>query len=109
MSGLSLPGLSTMGVTPTTQGPTATSAAELAKRGKIDETAKAFEASFLSIMIGQMFEGVETSGPFGGGDGEKMFRSFFSDAIAKQVTKSGGGIGLASSVSREMLKLQGLQ
>ena len=91
------------------QAPTAASTAALAKQhGKIKETAQAFEASFLSIMIGQMFEGIETSGPFGGGDGEKMFRSFFSDAIAKQVSK-GPGIGLASSVSREMLKLQGLQ
>ena len=108
MSGLTLPGLSTMGLAPTTQGPTATSGAELAKRGKITETAQAFEASFLSIMISQMFEGVETEAPFSGGDGEKMFRSFFSDAIAKQVSKS-GGLGLADSVSREMLKLQGLQ
>ena len=92
----------------TAQSQTAASTAELAKRGKIKETAQSFESSFLSIMFSQMFSGVETSAPFGGGEGEKMFRSFFSDAVAKQVSKA-GGIGLASSVSREMLKLQGLQ
>jgi flagellar protein FlgJ len=89
-------------------GQTPSSAAELAKRGKIDETSKAFESSFLSVMFSQMFDGVEASAPFGGGEGEKMFGSFFSDAIAKQVSKA-GGIGLASQVKAEMLKLQGLK
>jgi flagellar protein FlgJ len=103
-----MPGLSLPMTGLTAQAQSTASTAELAKRGKIDETAKAFESSFLSIMLSQMFEGVETEAPFGGGDGEKMFKSFFTDAIAKQVTKS-GGIGLAASVSKEMLKLQGLQ
>lgn len=86
-----------------------TSTADAAKKGKIKETAEAFEASFLSIMISQMFEGLDTDGPFGGGDGEKMFRSYFSDAIAKQVAHGGRGIGLSAQVSKEMLKLQGMQ
>jgi Rod binding domain-containing protein len=86
----------------------ATSAAELAKRGQIKETAQKFEASFLSSMLQQMFEGVETSGPFGGGQGEAMFRSFLTDAMAKQMAK-GGGVGVAAEVQREMLKMQGLK
>ncbi len=36
-----------------------------------------------------------------------MFRSFLTEAIAKQVAK-GGGVGVADTVQREMLKLQGL-
>jgi Rod binding domain-containing protein len=36
-----------------------------------------------------------------------MFKSFFTDAVAKQVTKA-GGIGVADQVAKEMLKLQGL-
>ena len=36
-----------------------------------------------------------------------MFRSFLTDALAKQTVKA-GGIGLADTVQREMLKLQGL-
>lgn len=76
-------------------------------RQDIKATAQKFEASFLSIMIGQMFEGVSTEAPFGGGQGEAMFRSFFNDAVAAQVSRA-GGIGIAASVEREMLKLQGL-
>lgn len=84
------------------------SAAELAKRGQIKETAQKFEATFLSTMLQQMFEGVETSAPFGGGPGESMFKSFLTDAMAKQMAKA-GGIGIAASVQREMLKMQGLK
>jgi Rod binding domain-containing protein len=58
-------------------------------------------------MLQQMFAGVETAAPFGGGDGEKMFRSFMTEAMGKQMSKS-GGLGIADTVSREMLKLQGL-
>lgn len=83
-------------------------ASELAKRGKIHQTAQDFEASFLSVMFQQMFTGVSTDGPFGGGAGEEMFRSVLTDAMAKQVSKS-GGIGVSSAVEREMLKLQGLK
>ena len=83
------------------------SAAELAKRGQIEETAKKFEASFLGIMLQSMFKDVKISEPFGGGDGEEMWKSFLSEAMAKSMTKA-GGIGLAAPVAQEMLKLQGL-
>jgi Rod binding domain-containing protein len=85
----------------------APSAAELAKRGQIKQTAEKFEASFLSIMLQQMFEGTETSAPFGGGPGEQMFKSFMTEAMANKMVKT-GGVGLANSVQREMLRLQGL-
>jgi Rod binding domain-containing protein len=84
------------------------SAAELAKRGQIKQTSEKFEASFLSIMLQQMFEGTETSTPFGGGQGEQMFKSFMTEAIANKMVKS-GGVGIAATVQREMLRMQGLQ
>jgi len=37
-----------------------------------------------------------------------MFRSVLTDAMAKQMAKV-GGIGIAPTVEREMLKLQGLK
>lgn len=97
-------------VPPSLIGPTtAPSAAELARRGQITKTAKEFETQFLGVMLQQMFDGVgEGTGLFGGGSGEQMFKSFLTDAMAKQMTKS-GGIGIAASVSREMLKMQGLK
>jgi Rod binding domain-containing protein len=82
------------------------SAAEMVKRAKIASTAKDFEASFLTVMLGEMFKGVG-EGEFGGGDGAQMFRSFLTDAMSKQMSKA-GGIGLAGTVQAEMLKLQGL-
>jgi Rod binding domain-containing protein len=84
------------------------SAAELAKRSQIKQTAQKFEATFLSSMMQEMFEGVEVSAPFGGGDGEKMFKSFLTEAMAKQMSKA-GGIGITAQVEREMLKMQGLK
>jgi len=84
------------------------SAAELAKRGQIKQTAHKFETSFLSVMLGEMFEGTDVSAPFGGGPGESMFKSLLTEAMAKKMTDN-GGIGIASSVQREMLKMQGLK
>lgn len=91
-----------------TASPPAISAADLAKRGQIKQTAQDFEATFLSTMMQQMFSGLSTEGPFGGGPGEEMFRSVLTDAMAKQMSKT-GGIGIAPAVEREMLKLQGLK
>ena len=92
----------------TQQGRTPGSTGELASRKqKVAETAQAFEASFLSAMLQPMFASLSTEAPFGGGKGEEMFRSFLTEAIAKQVAK-GGGVGVADVVQREMLKLQGL-
>lgn len=77
------------------------------KVAAIAKTAKDFEASFLSSMLGQMFEGLSTDGPFGGGQGEAMFRSVMMDTFGKQIVKA-GGVGVAAAVQREMLKMQGL-
>jgi Rod binding domain-containing protein len=81
--------------------------AETAKRAQIAQSAQNFESQFLSSMLGEMFEGVSTDGPFGGGQGEQMFRSFMTDAFGKQMAKA-GGVGVAAAVQREMLKMQGL-
>ena len=96
-------------VPPTLTQPTGpANTAELAKRSEIKATAQKFEEQFLSIMLQQMFEGVNTSAPFGGGAGEQMFKSFMTEAMAKQMTRA-GGVGLTDTISREMLKLQGLK
>jgi hypothetical protein len=64
----------------------------------------------LGPLILGLFQNLAGGGqfPFGGGQGESMFKSLYTDAIAKQVTRS-GGVGVAASVEREMLKLQGLE
>ncbi len=72
---------------------------------RMRETAEQFEASFLSQMLKPMFEGIETDGPFGGGEAEGTWRSFMIDAMAKQTVRA-GGIGLADTVVAEMIRMQ---
>lgn len=91
-----------------TVGPTAASTAELLKRGKIRETAQKFEASFLSVMLQSMSAGVKTPEIGGGGTGEDLFKSLLAEEMAKQVARA-GGVGVAASVQKEMLKMQGLK
>lgn len=64
-----------------------------------------FEAMFLSQMLSPVFDQIKTDGPFGGGSGESMYRSFLVDAVSRSMAKA-GGIGIADQVAREMLKLQ---
>lgn len=82
-------------------------APEGATQARIGKTSKEFEASFLSIMLGEMFKGV-SAGEMSGGQGEEMFKTFLMDAMSKQIVRS-GGVGIADSVQREMLKMQGLE
>jgi Rod binding domain-containing protein len=86
---------------------TAASTADLARKRKTQDAAQSFEASFISMMLQPMFAGISTDAPFGGGSAEAMFKSFMTDAIAKQAAKQ-GTLGIADMVQREMLKLQGL-
>jgi len=80
---------------------------EAEKRRHIAATAESFEASFLSTMMKTLFDGVD-AGAFGGGDGEEAFKSFLTDAFAKQTAKS-NQLHISDQVGREMLKLQGLE
>lgn len=71
------------------------------------EIAENFEAMFLSQMLQHMSsdigEGVESM--FGGGHSEGIFRSMLNDQYAEEITNR-GGVGIADSVYREILKLQ---
>lgn len=70
--------------------------------------AEEFEGFVISSFAESMFAGVETDGPFGGGHGEKVFRSLLIQEYGKEMSKA-GGIGLADQVTREMLKMQEVQ
>lgn len=65
-----------------------------------------FESMVLSQMISPMFEGLSTDGPFGGGEGEEAMKSFYIDAIGKEMAKH-GGVGISAMMQKELLKLQG--
>ena len=67
--------------------------------------AEDFEAVFLAQMLQPMFEGIKPEAPFGGGNSEAMWRSMQIEEYGKAITKA-GGIGIADSVYREIIKLQ---
>jgi Rod binding domain-containing protein len=69
------------------------------------KAAKEFEGVFISQFLSSMFEGISTDGPFGGGEGEQMFRSLMIDQYGKQI-EAQGGFGLAKSVQSELLRTQ---
>jgi flagellar protein FlgJ len=72
---------------------------------QLRKTAQELEASFLSQMLKPMFANLGAEKPFGGGTGEDMWRSLQVDEYGKAIAQK-GGIGLADSIFREMLKLQ---
>jgi len=65
-----------------------------------------FESMALSQLLAPMWDGLKTDGPFGGGQGEEAMRSFYVDAIAKEMAKK-GGVGISTMMQKELLKLQG--
>ncbi len=64
-----------------------------------------FESMCLSNLLTPMFEGLQTDGPFGGGEGEAAVRSFYIDAMAKQMAQR-GGLGISEMMQKQLLKLQ---
>ncbi len=72
------------------------------------KAAEEFEAFFLAQFIDRMFEDLPTDGMFGGGHGEKVFRSLLSQEYGRVMART-GGVGIADSVYREILKQQEIE
>jgi flagellar protein FlgJ len=105
MSELGLPALPTELLS---QKKAAPNVADLRTRAQAEQVAQQFERMFIAEMLGPMFEGLETDGPFGGGNAEATFRPMLIDQYAEAIAK-GGGVGIAESVLKEILKMQGLE
>lgn len=75
---------------------------------QIGAVANDFEAQFISQMLENMFNTVDTKDALGGGDTEEVYRSMMIDQYGKMITRS-GGIGVADEVKREMLNIQEAQ
>lgn len=72
---------------------------------KIDETAKDFEAMFMSEMLKPIFDTVQTDEQFGGGKGEDMWRGFLRDEYAKNMSAN-GSLGIADLVKQQLIETQ---
>ncbi len=73
--------------------------------GALAETTESFEAVFLSQMLSPMFDTLEEDPLFGGGPGEKMYRSLLVEEYGKILANT-GGVGLAEDLQHELLRLQ---
>jgi Rod binding domain-containing protein len=70
--------------------------------------AQDFEAVFLNSMVNQMFTAIGSEGPFGGGAGAGVWRSFLAEEYSKSFAKA-GGIGMAGHVYQSLLAQQEAQ
>ncbi len=71
----------------------------------IQKAATEFEAFFMTQVMEYMFAGIPTDGPFGGGFGEGIFRSFMLKEYGRDIAKS-GGLGIGDAVMKEMISMQ---
>ena len=71
----------------------------------VRETAREFEAMLLSELLAPMFDGLETGGPFGGGQAEETWRGLMIEQYGAEIARS-GGIGIADQLVRELLHVQ---
>ena len=92
-------------------------AVPLADRQQIDsaaaeeaarKTSEDFEALFIAEMLGPVFEDLKIEGMFGGGSGEEIYRSLMVQEYGKAIARS-GGVGIAETVQREILRMQEMQ
>ncbi|MGC1504530.1 MAG: rod-binding protein [Sulfitobacter sp.] len=82
------------------QGSQPAMAKSMIDQAKTTETAKDFEAVFLTQFVDEM---MKTTGDtaFGGKEQAEMWRSFMSEAVARHLVEQ-GGLGLAGSVEQMM-------
>ena len=73
---------------------------------KARKAAQDFEAMFLEQTLERVFASTGTEGPLGdNGAGGAVYRSMLVKEYAGGIVKS-GGVGIASQIYREMLKIQ---
>ena len=72
------------------------------------KAAEQFESVFMSQVLDSVFTGVNPGALFGGGSSEKIYRSMMNEQIANHMARS-GGVGIASAVYKELIKLQEAQ
>jgi Rod binding domain-containing protein len=71
----------------------------------IEESARDFEAVFLSAMLKPIFEQIEVDNNFGGGKGEEVFRGLMVQEYGKMISET-GTIGIAEHVKAELIRIQ---
>lgn len=68
--------------------------------------AQDFEAVLIGELTGHMFKTSGSGGAFSGGEAEDTWRGILAEQVGKEISHA-GGVGIASSVYGEIIKLQG--
>ncbi len=109
MSGIPLPASADIAMHQARQAqvaqPNANAKSDAKSDAKIEKSAQEFEAMFMGEMTTIMFEGVGDDPMFGGGNGEKMFRSLLTQEYGKAMA-AGTGTGIATEMKKMMLQIQ---
>ncbi len=71
------------------------------------ESARKFEAMFLSQVVEEMIKTVDI-GEFGGGDAEEKWRSFLAGAVADQIAQQ-GSTGISQSIEMAINRYKSAQ
>lgn len=69
------------------------------------QTAEEFESLFISQMVEHMFGESMGESAFGSGQSNDVYKGFMAQEYGKQIARS-GGIGIASHIEQELLRLQ---
>lgn len=75
-----------------------------AEMKRIKDTAKDFEAVFLSEMLKPMFEGV-TNDPMFGSSGQEVFHGMLVQEYGRLISDQ-GGVGIAQHMEKYMIQVQ---
>lgn len=75
---------------------------------RIEESAKEFEAMFMTEMLRPMFEDLKPNEMFGGGKGEEIFQSMMLDEYGKNMAAT-GTLGIADLVKQQLIEMQSKQ
>ena len=98
-------GVQMLGDMAVTQAHSARATVKPAANANIDKAAQDFEGMFITQMLQPMFDGMGVNPTFGGGHGEEVMRGFMVQEYGKLIAAR-GGLGLASAVKAELLKVQ---
>ena len=105
----SLPGASNLAVSNAQQKPLqAPVPGKFGEAREAREAAQAFEAQFLSQMFQLVTDAMPVDPVFGGGQGEKMFRSMLTEQWAESASQN-GATGLSDTIMHELIQQQGGQ
>lgn len=69
------------------------------------KAAKAFEALITGEFAKMMVSGLDTSGPFGGGHAEGIYRGMMAEHVGEAIARR-GGLGLSPAIMDQLIRME---